>query len=256
MDTTQHKKTFYQNLFLKKRFFFAALPILIVTATLALEINSTPEVLNTSLINNSTAGDAERTAPETYAPFVASAVSMADSVPQTKDGIAITTRRDAPNQEIGISVNSEVTLTDQLAAVGKAFGKYLEAHDAWAVITSGKRTSEGQLDIIKERIVERGAEAKFPNLEDASVADWKTWLKAWQWLRRRHVPVNAPAAVPGADVRTSMHLEGRAMDLISDNLDHLRGMLADFSRSKFARNAPLHITAIVREPGCVHINLA
>jgi hypothetical protein len=61
--------------------------------------------------------------------------------------------------------------------------------------------------------------------------------------------------VPGAQVRTSMHLKGLAMDFISDNLDHTRAMLADFAHSKYASAAPLHIIGIVREPGCVHINL-
>jgi hypothetical protein len=172
-----------------------------------------------------------------------------------RNGIPITTVRDEPVANVGISMNPEVVLTDSLVGVAKAFNTYLLAHQEFAVITSGKRTSEGQLDIIKERIAERGADSKFPRLEDATVANTKIWLRAWEWLRRRRVPVNAPAEVPGAQVRTSMHLKGLAMDFISDNLDHTRAMLADFAHSKYASAAPLHIIGIVREPGCVHINL-
>ncbi|GEM_PF-2192793 len=171
------------------------------------------------------------------------------------NGIEITLDHNLPVENASISRNPEVVLTSSQAKVVKAFGDYLNAHDAFAIVTSGKRTSEQQLDIIKERISEHGADSKFPHLEQATLADTKIWLRAWQWLRRKHVPVNAPAEVPGADVRTSMHLKGLAIDFISDNLDHLRSMLADFSRSKYATEAPLKITGIVREPGCVHINL-
>ncbi|HET6402726.1 MAG TPA: hypothetical protein VFH95_15180 [Candidatus Kapabacteria bacterium] len=180
--------------------------------------------------------------------------SQADTQAVTERyGIPITVVRDHPNADTGLSMNSEVILTGKLAAVAHAFDEYLDAHGEFAIITSGKRTPQNQLDIIKQRIDERNADSKFPNLDEATVADTKIWLRAWHWLIRRHVPVNAPAAVDGADV--SMHLKGRAMDFISDNLDQMRAMLAGFARSKYAQEAPLHITAIVREPGCVHINL-
>ncbi len=181
--------------------------------------------------------------------------SARDTIPVIeRDGIPITTVRDEPDGPVGLSMNSEVVLTDPLAKVAQAFNKYLEAHQEFAIVTSGYRSPQTQLDIIKQRIDERDADSRFPKLDDATVADVSIWLRAWHWLVRRHVPVNAPLAVEGANV--SMHTKGRAMDFISDNLDHLRSMLADFERSKYAKEAPMHITAIVREPGCVHINLA
>lgn len=171
------------------------------------------------------------------------------------DGIPLTIERNMLPDGFSIAKNTEVVLTDGQASVVKAFGDYLAARGEWAVVTSGTRTSEGQLALIKERITEKGAAAKFPKLEEASILDTKIWLKAWRWLTARHVPINAPAPVPGENVRTSMHLQGLAIDLISNNLDHLRSMLANFSRSEYAGQAQLHITGIVREPGCVHINL-
>ncbi|MDP4200046.1 MAG: hypothetical protein Q8922_06485 [Bacteroidota bacterium] len=170
-------------------------------------------------------------------------------------GIRITTERNSPVDNASISKNPEVNLTPEQASVVKAFGAYLASRGEWAIVTSGKRTSEGQLALIKERIAEKGATRKFPQLEEASVLDTKIWLKAWHWLTARRVPINAPAPVPGANVRTSMHLKGLAIDFISDDLSHLRTLLANFSRSSFARNADLQIVGIVREPGCVHINL-
>ncbi len=179
--------------------------------------------------------------------------AVATPVVTFRDGIPVTIVRDAPVDSLGLSMNSEVVLTDSLAEVAHAFNEYLVAHGQFAIITSGKRTPQDQLDIIKERIDEHGADNRFPKLDDATVADTKIWLRAWHWLVRRHVPVNAPEEVDGA--RVSMHTKGLAMDFIADNLDHARDMLAAFARSKYAKEAPMHITAIVREPGCVHINL-
>jgi hypothetical protein len=169
------------------------------------------------------------------------------------DGIPITMERNEPVEGYSISKNPEVILTEKQTDFVQAFGDYLASRNEWAIVTSGKRTSESQLAIIKQRIEEKGAEKKFPKLEEASVADVKIWLAAWKWLRARRVPVNAPAAVRGASV--SQHLSGRAMDFISDDLDELRSLVAGFAKSKYAKQADFKITAIVREPGCVHINV-
>jgi hypothetical protein len=53
-----------------------------------------------------------------------------------------------------------------------------------------------------------------------------------------------------------MHLKGMAMDFIATSLDQLDKWFVDFSKSKYGKDAALRITGIVREPGCIHINLA
>ncbi|HWF43050.1 MAG TPA: hypothetical protein VG537_00255 [Candidatus Kapabacteria bacterium] len=182
-------------------------------------------------------------------------LKMPPAISKLQDEIPTTVERNVPVSDIGICKNAEVNLTDAQAAFVKAFNDYLISKGDYAIVTSGKRTSDQQLNIIKERVDERGASSKFPKLEEATIADTKIWLKAWQWLRRKHVPVNAPAAVPGADVAPSMHLKGLAIDFISSDLDNLRSWLASFIHSPYAKESKLQIVAIVREPGCVHVNL-
>lgn len=197
--------------------------------------------------------------PPASTPAVTAVAQKATSAPAAQtpqiddNGLPITMQRNTPVDGYSISRNSEVVLTDKQADFVRAFGDYLASKDEWAIVTSGKRTSESQLSIIKQRIEEKGADKKFPKLEDADVADTKIWLAAWRWLRARRVPVNAPAAVRGANV--SQHLSGHAIDFISDDLDHLRSLVAGFMKSKFAKEADYKISAIVREPGCVHINV-
>ncbi len=172
------------------------------------------------------------------------------------DGFAVTTHRGKPVDSTFLSKNPEVVLTADQVDLAQHFMQYLAAHHDTAVITSGERSPEGQLDIIKERITERGATDKFPGIDSATLSDTKVWLSAWNWLRSQHVPVNAPADVAGESIKTSMHLKGLAMDFIATSLDQLDGWLADFSKSKLGKDSALKIIGIVREPGCIHINLA
>ena len=173
---------------------------------------------------------------------------------QANDNIPVSIERGAPLVTAGISKNSEVTLTADQADYVQKFGQYLAAKGQWAVVTSGERSPENQLSLIKDRIAEHNASAKFPALANATLADTKIWMAAWQWLRSKHVPVNAPENIPGAQV--SNHLKGMAIDFIGGSLDNVNSWLRSFSTSKMGKSTALYITSIAREPGCVHINLA
>jgi hypothetical protein len=188
-------------------------------------------------------------------PFATDTIQSAPAVRYASFGIPLTVSPNEPAVESGLSANQEVVLTARQAELVKAFDEYLKQRGESAVLTSGKRTPESQLAIIKDRIEELGAVRKFVRLAEATVADANVWLPAWRWLVARGVPVNAPAAVPGRRVRTSAHLEGRAIDIISHDLDHLKTIVAGFMRSPYARQADMKIAGILREPGCLHLTL-
>lgn len=188
-------------------------------------------------------------------PFATDTFQSAPALRYASFGIPLTLSQNEPAVDAGLSANQEVVLTDRQAEVVKAFDEYLKARGESAVLTSGKRTPESQLEIIKDRIEELGAVRRFKRLAEATVAEANVWLPAWRWLVARGVPVNAPAAVPGRRVRTSAHLEGRAIDIISDDLDHLKGVVAGFMRSPYAKQANMKIAGILREPGCLHLTL-
>jgi hypothetical protein len=172
------------------------------------------------------------------------------------DGLPVTEQRGMPVGNEIVSKNPEVTLTSAQINFIDNFGKYLQAIGQKIVVTSGERSPENQLDIIKDRIAERNATDKFPELANASYDNPSSWLKAWQWLRARHVPVNAPGEADGAHVNVSNHLKGLAIDMIGpQGLDRLHSQVVSFEHSKFAQNAKLAVTTIAREAGCVHINL-
>ncbi|HZK77134.1 MAG TPA: hypothetical protein VFD13_09515, partial [Candidatus Kapabacteria bacterium] len=117
------------------------------------------------------------------------------------------------------------------------------------------RSPEHQLSIIQSKVRALGATRKFPELRRATASRSSTWLRAWDYLRARHVPVYAPNSA-GGEALASNHTKGLAIDFISGSLDHLASLVRSFSYSHLAMLSPLRVASIAREPGCVHVNLA
>ena len=170
------------------------------------------------------------------------------------DGIPVVAGRHRA-AHAGVAKRSGVELTKKQAIFASRFGQYLKSVGESAVITSGARSPEHQLAIIKERVRTLGATREFPELRRATPARPSTWLAAWDYLRARHVPVYAPNSA-GGEASASNHIKGLAIDFISGSLDHLASMIRSFSHSRLAMLSPLHVASIAREPGCVHVNLA
>ena len=169
------------------------------------------------------------------------------------DGIAVVGKK-RTTAPAGIVKRAGVQLTKNQASFVTGLGQYLKSQGEYAVVTSGARSPDHQLSIIKSKIKSMGASRKFPQLRRASVARTSTWLAAWEYLRARHVPVYAPASA-GGEASASNHIKGLAVDLISGSLDHLKNLIMGFASSTFASRSALHVLSIAREPGCVHVNL-
>jgi hypothetical protein len=161
--------------------------------------------------------------------------------------------------DLGITKNPSVRLTRELSRFSNELSKFLAANRVHATITSGVRTGNTQLDIIKDRIAERGMMSAFPGLETATLADTNDWIVAWEWLKSRRVPVNPPADYVNDDGKTvggSLHLKGLAIDLVGNDLDQLKAVLTKFAESSSNGVSGLRVTGVVRESDCVHISLS
>lgn len=159
----------------------------------------------------------------------------------------------------GIFKRPQVQLTRELAGFAKTLSQFFSSNHMQAMITSGVRTGDRQLEIIKERIQAYGMTSEFPGIRTATVRDKSIWEPAWEWLKARHVPVNPPADYvddEGNRVGGSLHLKGMAVDLVSDDLDALKSALELFVDSKAAKSSPLQVIGLVRERDCVHVSLA
>jgi hypothetical protein len=177
-----------------------------------------------------------------------------------KDGLPIMAKLSNNLSAVGIYKRPHVQMTKDMAKLAQDISKYFAENNMQALITSGVRTSKGQLELIKDRIAERGMMAQFPGLATASIKDTAIWESAWEWLKARRVPINPPADYvddDGKKVGGSLHLKGLAMDLIADDLVALKKGLEQYALSQEHRKRKgLKITGLVLEPDCVHISLA
>ncbi len=150
-----------------------------------------------------------------------------------------------------------VIMTKDLANFANGLSTFCAQHHLAVTITSGVRSGEGQLEIIKQKIAGAGMMHAFPGLMTASVSDRASWEPAWQWLKRRRFPVNPPADCvkrDGTEAGASLHVKGLALDVISNNLDALTRSLVKFASTPEAYGA-LRMTSLTRERDCVHIAL-
>jgi hypothetical protein len=204
-----------------------------------------------------TAGDSlgtDEEATNTVAPQ-----NQSFEVPVTNnDGLPLTASSHIPAAPVGVSKRPEVRLTENMAELMQSISGFMQKNNRYAILTSGVRSGESQLALVKQRIEEKGAEKQFAGIFNATLKDSTLWTKAWRWLANKGVPINPPADIVqnGRVVkRSSDHLKGHAMDLISPNLKDLYKQMQRYAASKEARQQDLRITAVVLEPYCVHIKV-
>lgn len=186
--------------------------------------------------------------------------SQSFAVPITNnDGLPLSASSHVPATPVGVSKRVEVKLTEDMAALSKSISEFMAKNKRYAIITSGVRSGESQLELIKQRVEEKGGQKLHASIFNATMKDSTVWEKAWRWLAAKGVPINPPGDIvkKGRVVRKSSdHLKGNAIDLISPNLRDLHKMLTKYAASKEAKQQELRITAIVLEPYCVHIKFA
>jgi hypothetical protein len=185
--------------------------------------------------------------------------SQSFEVPVTNnDGLPLTASSHIPAAPVGVSKRPEVRLTEDMASLAKSIAKFMAKNNRYAILTSGVRSGESQLELIKQRVEEKGGEKLHAGIFNATLKDSTIWFKAWRWLANKHVPINPPADIVqnGRVVKKSSdHLKGHAMDLISPNLKDLYKTMQRYAASKEAKQQDLRITAVVLEPYCVHIKV-
>ena len=139
-------------------------------------------------------------------------------------------------------VNVGVRLTDTIMPVIIAMDKYFEEEGIRAHVTSGERTSQDQLDIIRKYSKRYEVDKEFPEILTCGVNDTIdfgeqngkrfTWQRAWSRLLNIGVIINPPRpAKPlfdyfrngvnkkGIIINYSPHFFGKAFD-IGGGVDH------------------------------------
>jgi len=170
-------------------------------------------------------------------------------------------------------VRPGVELTDTIDPVIRALDPYFEGRHAY--VTSGLRTKEHQLDIIKQYAKLKGIAREFPAILTATL-DAKTffdghavfaWQPAWSRLLERGVIINPPVAASplfdyvrggvnkkGVIIMPSPHMRGTAFDIGGgvDGIEDERAIIA---------LAIGHVAGLVRvlperENNAIHVDCA
>jgi hypothetical protein len=176
-------------------------------------------------------------------------------------------------QNKNLIVRPGVDLTDTIDPVISALDPYFEGRLAY--VTSGLRTKEHQLDIIKQYAKLKGIAKEFPAVLSATL-DAKTffeghavfaWQPAWSRLLERGVIINPPVAasplfdyvrngknLKGVVIMPSPHMRGTAFDIGggSDGVEDERLIIA----LAIGKVAGLSGVLVERENNAIHVNCA
>ena len=137
----------------------------------------------------------------------------------------------------------------------------LDAHFSKAnlrvTLTSGVRSPESQLSIIRSEAIKRGIDKKYPSIRTATVDDIESWRRAWdELLNREGFIVNPPktttSLITGRSYSPSPHIAGTAMDLSGADLDRIADVVRGYCQSGGAVSQIL----IERTNNAVHVGVA
>ena len=113
-------------------------------------------------------------------------------------------------------VQSQVVLTPAIDNVIALLDPVFEKENLQAHVTSGLRTADKQLSLIKEKAIALGVDKEFPEIHDAAVTNQASWIKAWSRLLTKGFMINPPVSAecafdykkPTGEVRKAGHLIG------------------------------------------------
>lgn len=154
-----------------------------------------------------------------------------------------------------IAIRAGVVLTTQLEKLVQELDGYFRNAGLAVTLTSGLRSPEDQLRIIRNAAIEHGIHLKYPSIQTATVENVESWLGAWDELRHRVgfevlPPRSACSRIkPGLCKNPSPHMRGEAFDLAGADLDRI----ADVVRGYCAQRGGIRQILIERVNGAVHV---
>ena len=155
-----------------------------------------------------------------------------------------------------IAIRSGVKLTQEIEKVVRELDAYFRTANLPVTLTSGYRTPEDQLRIIRDQSIRRGISRKYPSIKTATVDNVASWLDAWDELLNRekyivNPPKDACSRITGKCYQPSPHTRGVAFDLSGANLDSIAGVVRDYCR----RGGAISQILVERTNNAVHVGV-
>lgn len=134
-----------------------------------------------------------------------------------------------------ITIRSGVKLTPEVERVVRELDAEFRAANLRVTLTSGLRTPDDQLRIIRNEAIKRGVHLKYPAIQTATVDDVESWLGAWDELLNRigfivNPPRDARSRITGKSYRPSPHTRGEAFDLSGADLNQIANVVRGYCR--------------------------
>jgi hypothetical protein len=158
--------------------------------------------------------------------------------------------------------NSQVRLTPRIEKTLAALEPYFQKANINVRVTSGYRSPQHQLELIREQAIAYGLDKKYPSIRTATVADIESWRGAWdELLNVKGYIINPPVPAKcllgerrGKVVPASPHILGKSFDLATGDRADL-GRVAALVEA-FRRDAGLKMQIrIEHENNAVHVGL-
>jgi hypothetical protein len=155
-----------------------------------------------------------------------------------------------------IQVRPGVNLTPQMRRVLGTLEPYMRRAGLRVWVTSGYRTPQHQLDIIRRAAIARGLQRKYPSIVNATVENIASWRDAWDELLHRHrfvvnPPVRVRSRIRDTYYNPSPHTRGKAFDLAGAPLDQIAAAVRSYQQA----GGPISQILIERVNNAVHIGL-
>ncbi len=134
-----------------------------------------------------------------------------------------------------IQVNPRARLTPPITTVVRELESYFRSADLRVRLTSGYRSPQDQLELIKGKAIEYGLDKKHPSIQTATVDDVESWHSAWDELLHNYgyitnPPIPVVSRITGKRYGASPHSTGKAFDLSGADLDRIAAVVERYKR--------------------------
>lgn len=155
-----------------------------------------------------------------------------------------------------IAIRSGVKLTPETEKAVRQLDGHFRRANLQVTLTSGYRTPEDQLRIIRDQAIKRGINRQYPSIGTATVDKVESWLGAWDELLNRHgyvvnPPRDACSRITGKCYQPSPHTRGVAFDLSGADLDRIAGVVREYCR----QGGPISQILVERTNNAVHVGV-
>lgn len=161
-----------------------------------------------------------------------------------------------------ITVHPRAKITIPIERALSDLKPYFRAAGLRVKVTSGYRSPNYQLGLIKRKAINYGLDKKYPSIRTATVDDMESWRGAWdELLNVKGYIINPPVPAvsrigerAGRRIGASPHSSGKALDLSSGNpgdLDRIAAVLRQYRED----GGPIKQILIERVNNAVHVGL-